>query len=279
MRPGDARPPPRARRGATSRHEVDRAPGSGTEILATERPGSFLVRVDGRDQSLVDLEDPSRLAFDYVRRLGDVLDAVAEPGTPVRVLHVGGAGLTLPRYVAATRPTSWQVVLEPDADLTARVREELPLPRRSGIRVRAVDGRAGLSALREDSVDVVVLDAYVDGRVPEGLVTAEAVEAMARVVGPGGRVLLNLADRAPFPLVRDAVAGLRQRFASLLVSAEPATLKGRRAGNVLVVAGPDEAPLALLARRAATSAAPYRVLRGAEVGSAFGGGSARHDPT
>ncbi len=82
------------------------------------------------------------------------------------MLHVGGAGLTLPRYVAATRPGSWQVVLEPDAALTARVRAELPLPRRSGIRVRAQDGRTGLAAVRDDAVDLVVVDAFDDGEVP-----------------------------------------------------------------------------------------------------------------
>ena len=93
--------------------------------------------------------DPTRIVFDYVRRLGDVVDAVAPPGSPLRVVHVGGAGLTLPRYVAATRPRSAQVVLEPAAEVTELVRRELPLPRNSGIKVRGVDGRTGVAALRD----------------------------------------------------------------------------------------------------------------------------------
>jgi spermidine synthase len=246
------------------------------EILATDRAGAFLVRVDGRDQSLVDLADPTRLDFDYVRRMGDVLDAVAEPGEPLRVVHVGGAGLTLPRYVAATRPRSWQVVLEPDEELTSRVREELPLPRRSGIRVRPVDGRTGLADLREGTADVVVLDAYADGLVPEELLTTGCFTAVSRVLVPGGLLLANLADRAPFAGTRDVVAGLRTVFADLAVSAEPATLRGRRAGNLLVLAA-AEVPRAALRRSATTSAAPYRVLTGDEVGSSFGGGNALAD--
>ena len=177
-------------------------PASAVEILATDRPGSFLVRSGGRDQSLVDLLDPTRLEFDYVRRMGDVIDGVDAPGRPLRLLHIGGAGLTLPRYVAATRPGSRQIVLEPDEALTARVRSELPLPRRSGIRVRPVDGRVGLAEVRDDSADVVVLDAYRDGRVPVDLLTVECFEQVARVLSPMGALLTNVSDLAPFSLVR-----------------------------------------------------------------------------
>ena len=247
-------------------------------ILPTERPRSFVLQLDGRDQSYVDRDDPSRLAFDYVRRMGDVLDAVAPPGTPLRVLHIGGAGLTLPRYVATTRPRSSQVVLEPDEALTELVRSRLPLPRRSGIRVRPVDGRRGLRQLRDASYDVVVLDAYHDGLVPTELLSTGCFADVARVLAPGGCLLANLADRAPFPMVRDALAGLRSVLPTLLVSAEPATLRGRRPGNVLVVAGAEEVPCAALVQRASTSAAPYRVLHGEQVASAFGGGHATHDP-
>jgi hypothetical protein len=248
------------------------------EIRETDRPGAFLVRLAGRDQSLVDLVDPTRLDFDYVRRMGDVLDAVAEPGTPLRVVHVGGAGLTLPRYVACTRPGSRQTVLEPHEELTARVRELLPLPRRSGIRVRAADGRTGLATLPAGSVDVVVLDAYDDGRVPAELLTVECFDVVAAALAPGGVLLANLSDRAPFGLTRDAVAGLEHRFAELLVSAEPATLRGRRPGNLLVVAGPLRAARPALSRSASSSAAPYRVVSGGRVRDSFGGGTARHDP-
>jgi hypothetical protein len=256
------------------RQEVE---AEAVEIRPVDRADAFLVRVGGRDQSLVDLADPTRLDFDYVRRMGDVLDAVGEPGGPLRVVHVGGAGLTLPRYVAATRPRSWQVVLEPDEALTARVRSELPLPRRSGIRVRPLDGRAGVSELRDATADVVVLDAFADGEVPAELLTVEWFADAARVLVPDGVLLVNLSDRAPFALARDVVAGLRGVFADVAMSAEPATLRGRRAGNLLLVAG-STVPRAALARSATTSASPYRVLVGEQVGSSFGGGVPRSDP-
>lgn len=258
------------------------APASGSsvtlEIVPDGAEGCFVVRIGGREQSYVDLGDPSRLAFDYVRRIGDVLDAVAAPGDPIRVVHVGGAGLTLPRYVAATRPTSAQVVLEPDDEVTARVRDELPLPRRSGIKVRPVDGASGMKALRDDHADVVIVDAYRDGAVPDELLEAEHLAEVDRVLAPDGCYLLNLADQAPFALARDAVAGLREVFSSIIVSAEPATLKGRRPGNLLVTAGRAGVPLEALRRRAASSAAPYQVLDQRGVRDRLGGGRVRRGP-
>ncbi|CAB4727248.1 MAG: spermidine synthase [Actinobacteria bacterium] len=247
------------------------------EILAADGPDAWLVRIDGRDQSYVDLADPTRLAFDYVRRMGDVIDAHAQPGAPLRVVHVGGAGLTLPRYVAATRPRSSQVVLEPFEALTDQVRRELPLPRHSGIRVRPVDGRSGLAALRDGEADLIVIDAYVDARVPDDLVTVEALADTARVLARSGRCLVNLSDRAPFAHTRDVVAGARNVFEHVAIGAEPATLRARRPGNLLLVAGHDSGPADDLARRASTSASPYRVLSGTALTDSFGGGHLLHD--
>ena len=71
--------------------------------------GAFFVRVGGTDQSFVDPADPTRLEFDYAQRMADVIDTIAPAGERIRVVHVGGAGMSLPRYVAATRPRSAQI--------------------------------------------------------------------------------------------------------------------------------------------------------------------------
>ena len=247
------------------------------EILRGDGPDTYVVRFAGMDQSHVDLGDPRRIAFDYVRRMADVVDVHAERGVPVRTVHIGGAGMTLPRYISATRPGSWQVVLEPDEALTELVRREIPLPRRSGIKVRPVDGRAGIAAMRDDQAQLVVVDAFADARVPADLVTVEFFESVARVLEPDGLVLLNLTDRAPFAWSRRVVAGLREVLGTLMLSAEPATLRGRRAGNLLVVASRDGVPERALSARAASSPAPYRVLGPDLVRDSFGGGRAFTD--
>ncbi len=243
------------------------------EIVPGDRGGTFLLRLDGMHQSHVDLEDPRHLEFEYVRRIGDVLDACAPDGDPIRVVHVGGAAMTLPRYVAATRPRSAQVVLEPAADVTDRVREELPLPPRSGIKVRPVDGRSGITALRDGYADVVVVDAFAGGRVPGDLVTAAFFLDAARVLGPTGTLVLNVTDRAPFGWSRRVVAGIRAAFPELMLTAEPATLRARRLGNLVLVASRGAVPLEALRARAASASSPYRVLDAGAVSDSFGGGT------
>jgi len=252
-------------------------PHGGAEIVPTERRSALVLRLDGQAQSYVDLDDPEFLAFDYVRRLGDVLDGFAPPGRPVRVVHVGGAGLTLPRYVAATRPRSPQVVLEPDEELTALVRSQLPLPPRSGIKVRPQDGRTGLAALRDDSVEVVLVDAFADGRVPGDLVTSECFAEAGRVLEPGGLLLLNLVDRAPFPWIRRVLAGLHTTFGAASVHLEQATRRGRRAGNILVVAGEDPGAVDRVTAHLRTRPSDFAVVAGRHVGDTFGGGRAFTD--
>src|SRR6188768_2208554 len=150
-----------------------------------EREGSLVtVVLDGQPQSAVDLDDPERLDFEYVQHLALCVETLAPEGM-LRVTHVGGAGLTLARWVHHRRPRSPQVVLEPDAALTEAVRRELPLPRGHRIRVRAVDGLTGIRAVRDASADVLVLDAYAGGRVPAELGTLEWFGEVARVLAPG----------------------------------------------------------------------------------------------
>ncbi len=248
------------------------------EVVADrDRPGAATVRVDGTDQSHVDLGDPTHLEFDYVRRMADVVDTSWPEGEQVRTLHVGGAGMTLARYVAATRPRSRQLVLEPEADLTELVRAELPLPPRCGIRVRAEDGRTGVGSLRAGTYDLAVVDAFAGARVPADLVTVEWYADLARVVDVQGLVLLNLADRAPFPWIRNVLRAVEVSWPHLLVSAEPATMKGRRHGNVLVVASRRPLDPAPLRRRAAGSPFPYRVLGADDVRARLSGGTAFTD--
>ena len=247
--------------------------GDDTEIVPGDRPGTFVLRMSGMSQSHVDLDDPTRIEFEYVRRLADVVDAWGTPGQPVRVVHIGGAAMTLPRYVATVRPRSPQVVLEPAVAVTERVRVELPLPRQSGIKVRPVDGRSGVAALRDAHAEIVVLDAFADARVPPELVTTEFFADAARVLEPDGLLVLNLTDRAPFGWTRRVVAALRTSFPGLLLTAEPATLRARRLGNLVVVASRGGVPLGALRARAASAAAPYRVLDLGQVSDGFGGGS------
>lgn len=221
-------------------------------IVWDERGGATVMR-DGHAQSYVDLDDPLLLVFEYVEQLALVLQALRPDPAPLATTHVGGAGLTMARWIHRVHPGSPQIVLEPDTALTELVRQELPLPRGHRIRVRPVTGQEGVPALRDGSADVVIQDAYAEGRIPGELTGTWWAAEMARVLAPGGLLLVNAADEPGLRWLARFTATLRTVLphVGLLVLREVA--KGRRYGNVVVVAsaGPlDDVSLTRVAARA-----------------------------
>ncbi|TFV82730.1 spermine synthase [Blastococcus sp. CT_GayMR20] len=240
--------------------------GGTAELLAdADRDGSWMLLVNGTPQSHVDLEDPTHLEFEYVRRMGHVLDLAADPAAPLDVLHLGGGALTLPRYVAVTRPGSRQRVVEFDQLLTDLVREYLPLPRNARVRVRADDARAGLEAHRPGSADVIITDVFAGARTPGHLTSAEFVAGVHRVLRPQGAYTANVADGPPLTFARAQVATLRSVFRHVCLLAEPGTLRGRRFGNLVAVASDAELPIDGLLRACAKDPMPSRVVHGADL--------------
>ncbi|MFI1940915.1 spermidine synthase [Streptomyces purpureus] len=227
-----------------------------------DRDRAWLLTVNGAPQSYVDLDEPTHLEFEYARRLAHVLDSAAADGEPLGVLHLGGGALTLPRYIAATRPGSRQDVVEADRGLSALVAEHLPLPAGADVTVHGADARAWLEAAPTDSVDVLIADVFGGSRVPAHLTSLTYARAAERVLRPDGVYAANLADGAPFAFLRSQLATFAAVFPELALIAEPAMLRGRRFGNAILVASHAPLDTALLARRSAADAFPARVEHG-----------------
>lgn len=235
------------------------------ELLADDdRPGGWLLTLDRIAQSYVDLDDPTYLEFEYVQGFADVVEAAFPAGERLDVTHVGGGALTLPRYLLHIRPGSSQVVLEPDAALTALVRRRLPLPPRSGIRVRPEHGRHGMVSLATASADLVVLDAFAGGRVPADLTSVEALAEIGRALRPGGLFLANVSDRPPLDWGRRFLAGVRRVFDDVLVRTDPLVLK-RRFGNLVVSASVSPLPTEQVVARARSAYLPTVVVSGPDL--------------
>jgi spermine/spermidine synthase len=236
------------------------------EILAdADRPGGWMLLVGGVPQSYVDLGDPRHLELEYLRRIGHLADLAAPAGAALRVLHLGGGGLTLPRYIAHTRPGSRQLVAEIDTVLTDLVRRHLPLPPGGRIRVRAADARQVLESAAAASYDLVISDVYAGARTPFHLTTVECAQAAARALRPGGVYAVNVADGPPLEYARRAVATVRSVYPEGLMIAEPGVIRGRRLGNLVLVGSDKPLPYDELRRAAAGDPFPARVLDGAEL--------------
>jgi hypothetical protein len=252
-----------------------RQPGAGSrvELLGdVDRPRAWMLLAGGVPQSHVDLDDPRHLELEYMRRLGHLIDLAAPPGMPLRVLHLGGGGMTLARYVAATRPGSDQLAVESDAQVAGLVRRRLPLgqpgrPRAGAgrIGVRVADARAVLEELPAGSFDVLVADVFAGAQTPAHLTSAEFTLAAARVLAPAGIYAANIADGPPLAHARGRVAAVRSVFRHVCVIAEAAVLRGRRFGNLVVAGAGRELPTAGLIRRVAADPFPARLVAGAAL--------------
>ncbi|MEU6342249.1 fused MFS/spermidine synthase [Streptomyces sp. NPDC046977] len=237
-----------------------------------DRPRGRSLLIDGAPQSHVDLDDPGHLDFAYQRRLGHVIDLAAPPGRPLKVLHLGGGALTLARYTAATRPRSTQQVVEVDTALVDFVRRELPWDRTWRIKVRGGDARAGLAKVAEGWADLVVADVFSGARTPAHLTSTEFLAEVRRTLAPGGLYAANAADGGRLEFLRGQIATVRACFPHACLAADPAVLRGRRFGNVILVAGDGELPVAEFTRRVASDPHPGRVEHGREL-DAFAGGA------
>lgn len=260
----------RKRRDERLRIQVD----TGLVELAPDpdRPRAFTLLLDGAPQSHVDLDDPTHLEFEYVRRMAAMVDLAAPAGQALRVLHLGGGALTLPRYVSATRPGSRQQVVEVDGTLVELIRRELPWRPDPRLRVRVGDARQALAGAGAERYDLIVADVFAGARTPAHLTSVEFAGEVARVLRPTGFYLLNIADSPPLRYARAQVATVGTALPRLCLVADSAVLRGRRYGNLVLVAGRVDPPVPALTRRVAGDWFPGRVLDGVELAQ-FSGGS------
>jgi spermidine synthase len=214
-----------------------------------DRASGRVLVLDTLRHSYVDLDDPAHVEFVYMQMFTDVIDTAAPAGESLRVLHIGGGGFTLPRWIEATRPGSASVVLELDGELVALARDELGLePRAGGLDIVVGDARLSLLDEPEGVYDFVMGDAFGGLAVPWHLTTREFVAQVADRLAPGGSYVVNVIDYPPLGFARAQVATLREVFAHVAVLGEPGRLTGTEGGNLVLVG--SEAPIDVEALRA-----------------------------
>ena len=102
---------------------------------------------------------------------------------------------------------------------------------------RERDAAVEVGSLRPGEWDVVVRDVFAAGQVPAPTRTVEFVRACCRALAPQGVYLANMTS-VPREVAGAEVAVAREVFTSVLVVADPAVVRGRRRGNLVLVASP-----------------------------------------
>lgn len=229
------------------------------EVIASNASSRTLF-LDGREAGIVDLKDPTRLTFPYMRRIADLIDAFRPAGSSVDVLHVGGGACALPRYVEATRPRSRQIVWEIDPGVVALAREHLGLRAFPRLRVKVGDAAELIVGRPDRSADVVIGDAFDGPHVPASLSVAAFVAQVRRVLRPAGVYALNVIDVPGLEEVRVHDELMRAVFAHVAWVAPPGVLRERSPGNVVLFGSGVPLPLDELRRRATAAVPREQVL-------------------
>lgn len=247
---------------------------TGTAIIESDPYGAnrYILKVNGVPSSHVDLDDPGYLDFEYMRWMEPVFNlgfpAADFDGRArkLRVLHLGGGGCSMARWVAANYENARQVVVELDAKLAELVRNHFEVPRAPLVRLRVGDAAQVLPTLSDDSRDAIIRDVFAGSTTPRQLTTVAYAREAQRVLDAGGVYLANCGDTADLAGAKAEAATLLEVFEHVALIADPPMLKGRRYGNIVFLAS-DE-PLALgpaFERSLRTAPLPAQLVSGPGV--------------
>nr|WP_231713188.1 fused MFS/spermidine synthase [Arthrobacter sp. zg-Y769] len=245
--------------------------GIGAHATITEdgyTPGAYVLSIGGAEQSHVDLARPQEIFYEYLRRIGNVLDLAAPAGEPLSALHLGAGALTLTRYLQATRPGSRQAAVELERELLDFVLAHLPLPDGTELETVIGDARESLDRFAGRSFDAIVLDIFAGADAPAHLATSDYYAELMALLSPGGVLLVNVGDDPPLTFMRRQVRELQAvpgADADLAALGQQDMFTGRYPGNIVLAATPFPWPAEWTQQLLAAGPHPAAVLTGEDL--------------
>ncbi|MBT2568341.1 fused MFS/spermidine synthase [Arthrobacter sp. ISL-85] len=228
--------------------------------------GSYVLSIGGAEQSHVNLDRPEEIFYEYLRRIGHLVDLAAPPGEPIRALHLGAGALTLARYIRATRPGSPQYAVELERELLDFVLKNLPMPQGTDLTTIIGDAREALGALDPRlTFDVVILDIFSGPEAPAHIAATGFYREARERLGPDGLLIVNVGDEPALTLVRSQVAAMREAMAGVAAFAEAGMFQARYPGNIILAGTRGPWPESWTAELTARGPHPARVLTGVDL--------------
>jgi len=217
--------------------------GNGVRALRFGRAG---VR-----QSAVKVGEPDVLVLPYVPV---TLVGLALTAETRRFLVVGLGGGTLPMFLRKYYPDAAIDAVDIDPDVVDVAKRFFGFREDKFMSAHVADGQQFIENSRQ-RYDVIFLDAFGSGSIPARLTTQEFLQAVRRVLAPGGVVVGNLWGREINPRYDSIVRTYEEVFGKLLV------LDVRGTGNKILLGLSRKPPLAHdeLIRRAREVSAAKRL--------------------
>ncbi|NUR95739.1 MAG: fused MFS/spermidine synthase [Kribbellaceae bacterium] len=223
--------------------EVETAYHCARVVADPARDGGRTLYLDRLRHSYVDLNDPTYLEFEYIKSFAAAINGSRPEGQPVSALHIGAGGLTMARYLSATRPGSKHQVYEIDPAVVDLDKRELGVRTGPDLNITVKDGRLGIRDEATDSRDVVLMDAFSGVSVPWHLTTREVVADVRRVLRPDGIYLINVIDFGPAKFAKAELRTVQAEFPYVALIARADEFAGTSGGNFVVVA--SDRPIAV----------------------------------
>lgn len=153
------------------------------------------LRLDALVHSTISLEDPTFLTYSSEKIFADIATYVGQQNPSLRVLHIGGGGYVMPRYLEEVYPQSTLEVIEIDPEVTRVVFDYLGLSPDTNIVTYNQDARMVIPTLPEGRYDLVIGDAFNDLSVPYHLTTREFNEQVQALLKDDGIYVINVVDK------------------------------------------------------------------------------------
>lgn len=209
-------------------------------------PGGWVLEINGMESSHIVLDDPRALDFEYMRWLVAVVEPFISTHLDpekLRITHLGGGACSMARYLADLYPKSRNTVVELDAKLAEFVRDWFDLPKAPRLKIRVGEARAVTETFTPASRDILIRDVFAGYVTPTPLTTLEFTRLVSQALAPTGLYIINCGDTPDLAGARAEAAAISEVFEYTCAVADPAMLKGRRRGNIILAGSHVPLPL------------------------------------
>jgi len=165
-------------------------------IRVTTESGNMKVLIlDHLVHSYVFPDNPTVFKYDYEKIFTEIISYFMKENQTPRVLHLGGGGYTLPRYIETIYSGSINEVVEIDPLVTQVAYDELGLNRATSIKTYNQDARLFLIQRKTgDKYNIVIGDVFNDLSTPYHLTTLEFSRLVKANMEEGGVYMINIID-------------------------------------------------------------------------------------
>ncbi|HPO13827.1 MAG TPA: fused MFS/spermidine synthase [Candidatus Hydrogenedentes bacterium] len=154
--------------------------------------------LDKLTHSMVNMDDPKALQYEYEWVYEAVIDKFFPNAQPLRSLVIGGGGYAFPHYLEMARPGGYTEVAEIDPAVTEAAHAAFGLPRNTALAIYNMDARNRVEdILRQPNpqkFDCIFGDSINDYTVPYHLTTMEFTRGVHTLLQENGIYMLNMID-------------------------------------------------------------------------------------